>query len=322
MRFKIDRQLLKRFEDGLNPQYPERSTIPAIILGYGEISTVFGLQYEGQEDIVYKRMPIFDTVQQVEHYTSIYNNYNKLFIDIGILVPDYDATSIVTDKGNIVFFVVQKRLTSESFGNRVIKIVKDKAIFQLLLNVLTQLKRIWDFNSSNESIKIGIDGQISNWAIKDFNPQNPEITAQTKLFYIDTSTPLIRKDGKEMLDAELFLKSTPSFLRWLVKLFFLQEVLDRYYNFRLVIIDLIANFYKEGRGDLIPKLIEHANEFLNNDAKSYDLKPITYKEVHDYYKNDAFIWSLFQKLRRFDRFLKTKIFNAQYPYILPGPIKR
>jgi len=167
-----------------------------------------------------------------------------------------------------------------------------------------------------------VDGQISNWAIKDFDPEKTDITEQTKLFYIDTSTPLIRKNGREMLESELFLKSTPSFLRWLIKLFFLQEVLDRYYDFRLVIIDIIANFFKEGRPDLIPQLIDIANNFIQKEAATYNIDLIQHKEVQSYYKNDAFIWSLFQRLRRFDRFLKTKILMGQYPYILPGKIKR
>ncbi|MGC8900323.1 MAG: DUF6206 family protein [bacterium] len=322
MKFNLDKELLERFENGLDPEHPDRSLIPAIVLGYGEISTVFGLKYEGQEDVVYKRMPIFDTMHQVEHYIEIYNEYNRLLLDIGVEVPEYDSISIVTAHGDIVFFVVQKRLIPKSFGNKVIHVASEKDIFQLFLNILRQLKRIWDFNNSNSVIKMGIDGQISNWAIKDFNPERLEINEETKLLYIDTSTPLIRKNGKEMLEAELFLKSTPSFLRWLVKWLFLQEVLDRYYDFRLVIVDLIANFYKEGREDLIQHLIGHANEFLNNEAKVYSVKPIEYKEVHDYYKNDAFIWSMFQRLRRIDRFLKTRIFRTRYPYILPGQIKR
>ncbi len=322
MTLNIDTELLKKFEAGVDPAHPDKSVIPAHILGYGEISTVFELQYQGQEGIAYKRMPIFDTHRQIEHYTSIYNEYNELLLNIGIDVPEYGSASIVTDKGDIVFFVVQKKLVPESLGNKIIHSTADDGISQLVMNVLRSLKKIWDFNGSNSGIKIGIDGQISNWAVKDSNPEKPVITTQTGLFYIDTSTPLIRKNGKEMLESELLLKSTPSFLRWLVKWFFLQEVLDRYYDFRLVIIDLIANFYKEGRLELIPQLIKLANKFFEEDAQQYNIKPIEYKEVKAYYKNDAFIWALFQKLRRFDRFLKTKIFMGKYPYILPENIKR
>ena len=36
----FDSDLLERFEAGLDPAHPERSAIPAVVLGYGEISTV------------------------------------------------------------------------------------------------------------------------------------------------------------------------------------------------------------------------------------------------------------------------------------------
>ena len=319
MALSIDRELLKRFEEGVDPAHPEKSIIPARILGYGEISTVFEL---GNEGIAYKRMPIFDTQVQIEHYTGIYREYNELLLKIGIDVPEYGSASIVTDRGDRVFFVVQQKLVPESLGNKIIHRIPADMVLRLVLLVLRNLKKVWDFNGSGTGIKIGIDGQISNWAVKGFDRENPAITDRTGLFYIDTSTPLIRKHGEEMLESELLLKSTPSFLRWMVKWFFLQEVLDRYYDFRLVVTDLIANFYKEGRKDMVPGLISLANRFFEEEAKYYEIKPLDQKEIETYYKNDAFIWTLFQKLRRFDRFLKTKIGMGRYPYILPEIIKR
>ena len=322
MALSIDKELLKRFEEGVDPAHPEKSVVPARILGYGEISTVFELSYAGQDGIAYKRMPIFDTQQQVEHYTGIYHEYNELLLKIGIDVPEYGSASIITDREDMVFFVVQQKLMPESLGNKIIHSVPGDMVLRLVLQVLRNLKKVWDFNGTGTNIKIGIDGQISNWAVKNFDCEKPAITDQTGLFYIDTSTPLIRKQGVEMLESELLLKSTPSFLRWMVKWFFLQEVLDRYYDFRLVVVDLIANFYKEGRKDMVPGLIGLSNRFFDEEAKHYAIKPIEQKEVEAYYKNDAFIWTLFQKLRRFDRFLKTKVFMGRYPYILPEPIKR
>ena len=43
----------------------------------------------------------------------------------------------------------------------------------------------------------------------------------------------------EQINTEIFLKSAPLPLRILIKKFFLQDVLDRYYDLRLTIIDLI-----------------------------------------------------------------------------------
>ncbi|MCZ7673461.1 MAG: hypothetical protein M5U34_43255 [Chloroflexi bacterium] len=37
----VDIPFLRQFEQGLDPLHPEQSRIPAQVLGYGEISTVF-----------------------------------------------------------------------------------------------------------------------------------------------------------------------------------------------------------------------------------------------------------------------------------------
>ena len=114
MALSIDEELLKRFEEGVDPAHPEKSVVPARILGYGEISTVFELSYDGQDGIAYKRMPIFDTQQQVENYTGIYHEYNELLLKIGIDVPEYGSASIITDREDRAFFVVQQKLMPET----------------------------------------------------------------------------------------------------------------------------------------------------------------------------------------------------------------
>ncbi|MFX1438196.1 MAG: hypothetical protein ACFFAA_13560, partial [Promethearchaeota archaeon] len=138
----------------------------------------------------------------------------------------------------------------------------------------------------------------------------------------DTSTPLFRKNNVEAMEAELFLKSAPSFLRFLIKALFVQEVVDRYYDWRLVAIDLIANFFKEQKSEIIPRLIRRINQFFKEEAKDFNIEPITFEEVHKYYKNDKMIWVIFQNARRLDRFLKTKLFKKKYDFYLPEKIKR
>ena len=90
---------------------------------------------------------------------------------------------------------------------------------------------------------------------------------------MDTSTPLFRVDGVEQLDPELFLRSAPSFMVWIIRLLFLEDVMTRYYDFRRVAMDLIANFYKEQRPELIPDLIETANEFFADEAADLGIEP-------------------------------------------------
>ena len=317
---KINVDLLKKFESGLDPSHPETSKIPAKVLGYGEISTVF--EIEDEPSLACKRMPIFRHQEELDQYKIIYNEYNRILNDkVGINVPPFGFASFDCE-GYIVCFDVQEKLSPQSFGNKLIHTLDEGDIIILFHQILKHLKKVWDFNKKGTNIHIGIDGQISNWAIKDFSPNSPRIDSQTRLYYIDTSTPFIRKNGVEQLDPELFLRSAPSFLVWLIRWLFLKDVMTRYYDFHLVAIDLIANFYKEQRPDLIPRLVQAANDFFAKEAKGLDIKPITVEEVRSYYKEDALIWTIFLAMRRLDRFIHKWILRKPYIYILPGKIKR
>ena len=317
---KINVDLLKEFERGLDPRQPERSKIPAKVLGYGEISTVF--EIEEEPDLACKRMPIFRHREELDQYQIIYNEYNRILNDkVGINVPPFGFTSFDCG-GYIVCFDVQKKLIPESFGNKLIHTLGGSDIVTLFQQILKQLKKVWDFNKASTDIQVGIDGQISNWAIRDFNVNSPHIDSKTRLCYIDTSTPFIRKNGNEQLDPELFLRSAPSFLVWLIRWLFLKDVMTRYYDFHLVVVDLIANFYKEQRPELIPGLVQAANDFFAVEAKGLEIRPITEDEVRSYYKEDALIWTVFLAMRRLDRFIHKWILRKPYIYILPGKIKR
>jgi len=315
--------LLKEFERGLDPTQPEKGRIPAKVLGYGEISTVFQIEGESQENLAYKRMPIFKCQEEIDHYEMLYNEYNRILNDdVGIAVPPYGLASFAADKGYIVCFGVQERLPADCFGNKVIHTLDDDNVMVFFGRVLKELRKVWDFNKENASVEVGIDGQISNWVVRDFDPGSPHISMDSPLYYVDTSTPFMRKNGEEQLDPELFLRSAPSFLLWLIRWLFLEDVMTRYYDFHLVVVDLIANFYKERRPDLVPRLTQVANDFLAGEAESLDIVPLTTKEIRSYYRQDAFIWILFLALRRLDRFIHKWILHKPYVYILPGEIKR
>jgi hypothetical protein len=318
---KIDTGLLERFEAGLDPLNPDLSKISAKIIGYGEMSTIFVISHPGQENIAYKRMPIFRSSNEMESYERLFAEYSTELRNIGINVPESAAARVIPDKGNSVIYNAQERLPSASIGNALIQKLDENSVRLLFLCVLRDLQKVFAINRERPSLNFGIDGQISNWAMKDYQEGKP-VTEKTELFYIDTGTPLIRKDGIEQLNPELFLRSTPSFLVWLIRLFFLEEVMTRYYDFRKVTIDLIANFYKEQRPEFIPMLIETANSFFAGEQAQSVIAPLTEKEIVSYYKEDATIWRVYLAFRKIDRFLHLKILRKPYVYILPGEIKR
>lgn len=307
---------LQKFENNFNPTNVNESPIPVAVLGYGEISTVLSFNEGPYTNLAFKRLPLFSTRQEASDYARLYIEYNDLLRQVGIVTPRSDAFWVKGHQKKHVAYLSQDRLNSAAIGNKIIHQHSKQESLQLFELVLDQMIKLWHHN--HDGLLLGLDAQISNWAVKNYEASSP-ITENTELLFIDTSTPFIRKQGVEQMNPLLFLQSAPRPMRPILRKFFLQDIMDRYYDFRLVAIDLVANLYKEQRADLIPECIHLVNT-LGKDYLS-DSK-LTLKEIEKYYKEDKFIWQLFLSVRRMDRFLNTKLLGKRYEFTLPGKIKR
>ncbi|MBW1864270.1 MAG: hypothetical protein JRI64_01235 [Deltaproteobacteria bacterium] len=306
---KIDKDLLYRFEDGLNPQRIEQSRVPASILGYGEISTIFKI--EGDNRTAFKRMPLFSNRQSAEDYVLLYREYSHRLKEAGLNLPDHDAVIVSIPRRPVVVYIAQERLPSDRFGHHLIQTGDRRLCMQLIEQVAMEVSKVWRYNAvSAPGVALALDGQISNWVCMEGG-------GVSTMVYIDTSTPFLRKDGVEQLDPEPLLKSAPFFLRWILKWLFLDDVMNRYYDSRQVFIDIAANLYKEQRKDLIHGAIEIFNRYLTAGEK-----PLAVAEVEKYYREDKLIWTLFLAFRRMDCRLTTKLLRKRYEFILPGKIAR
>jgi len=328
--FEKDILLYKRFKKDFTKLYREKVSLR--ILGYGEISTVMQLakgshmdseyQPKSIEDsgMVWKRMPPLSSFEEVKQLERVYSQYRTLLNEkIGISVP-VQQFRYFKNNGTYTIYAGQVKLNPDFVGHILVRRLDVDNAIRLFGLVLDQLEKWYMFNHENNNIKAGLDGQISNWVLKSSDGALNYVSKNDCLMYIDTSTPLYRVDNEEQLNAELFLKNTPSFLRVFIRIFFLQNVLDRYYDVRSVIIDCIANLYKEQREDLIIFFVPVANMFLERISGQFE--PLTEKEIRKYYQEDAFIWKLFQFSRKVDRFITEKIFRKRYTYRLPGKVTR
>lgn len=321
--FEIDFNLLQEFENGLDPNHPERNSVPCRVLGFGEISTVFEIQAERMSGLAFKRMGIFETKEEVDKYLVTYQLYNRLLEgEIGLNLPAHGHAAFINQSGQPIFYIIQQKIPAPAIGNKAMHLLPTQDALALFRCLLRELLKVWKFNQRQAEFEVGLDGQVSNWIIEDFNIGQPSLTSDAELAYVDTSTPFLRTNGVEQLDPELFLRSAPSFLAWILRILYLDEVMDRYYDFRKVVIDLLANCCKEQMPELIPELIEMANKFFAAQARTLDIEPIQEKEVLAYYREDALIWVLYLWMRRFDRFLHRFILFRPYPHILPGKTKR
>ncbi len=304
---KIDEDLLHRFEAGLNPQDIKGSAISAELLGYGEISAIFRIQ--GDASVAYKRLPLFSDRAAAEEYKENYYEYCGLLTEAGLTIPESRAPIVEVPERPTAIYITQAQLPTERFGHKLIHVLEETEIEALIERIVLEIGKVWRFNEAHPlGPELAIDGQVSNWAW---------LEEASELCYIDTSTPLYRKAGVEQLDPELLLQAAPSFLRWIIRWLFLEDVMNRYYDSRLVFIDLAANLYKEQRPDLIGPTVEIINRRLPNGVAH-----IAVEEVGKYYREDKFIWGLFLALRRLDRWITTKLLGKRYEFILPAKIER
>jgi len=305
----IDGELLERFETGLDPQRLDRSAIPARLIGFGEISAIF--QIADDADRAYKRMPLFKTVPEAETYATMYHTYCRRLTQSGLNLPESDTHVVALPRRPVVLYITQAQVPADCIANRLIQ-DQDKAQFETLLKkIMEAMALFWRYNDAlGPEMELAIDGQISNWALTAAGPAE-------KLYYLDTSTPFIRQNGVEQLDPELLLQAAPSFVRWLIRWLFVDDVMNRYYDPRQVLIDLAANLIKEQRPDLIAPAVQLINAYLPAEEPQ-----VTSAEVQKYYREDKFIWSIFLAFRKLDRTLTTTFARKRYEFILPGKIKR
>ena len=301
----IDSDLLDRLERGLDPARPKRSEVPFTVIGYGEISTVFRI--DGGGEVAYKRMPLFRGEEEAERYVGSFVEYSAHLADAGILVPPQQTAIVSVPDRPVVLYIAQPLLPAEHFCHIRMQDAGADEARRVVATVTREVAKIWSWNGKNAPAReLSLDGQLSNWVLS---------AEGGRPYYIDTSTPLYRIDGVEQLDPELFLKSAPALLRWVLRLFFVKEVLTRYYDLRMVLRDLAANLYKEGRDDLVSAAIDEINALFNG-------SPLTVKDTEHYYAEDKTIWRVYLAFRRLDRFFASRLLRRRYHFLLPDKIDR
>jgi len=306
----IDSELLQRFEAGLDPQRLSASAVPAKVIGYGEISAIF--QIEGDDDTVYKRLPIFEDRPSAESYKKMHVEYCALLEKAGLQLPAHTSHIVEIPGRPVAVYIAQQQFAGDRLCHRRIHRIDEADCLLLIERVAAEIAKVWSFNTkAAPDTELAIDGQLSNW-VAGGSGRHP-----AQLLYIDTSTPLMRKHGVEQQNPERLLKSAPGFLRWVIRWFFLNDVMGRYYVPRLVYTDLAANLFKEQRPELVPETVAIANRFLKDSEA-----PLTVKDIERYYAEDKRIWIVFLAFRRMDRWLTTRLLRRRYEFILPGPIKR
>lgn len=321
---RVDLDLLQRFETGLDPRRPERSSLPARVIGHSQISTILAIGEKPDTSLVYKRLPMFQTTEEADRFITLHRRYlRSLGERAGVRVAPSVAVQITNPHAQrVVVYIVQEQAPEDTMGHQAMYCLSPADVTRLLLLALQETAKVFDFNRAHQGeLELGFDAQISNWAITGFDPNCHILSDRARLVYLDTTAPLLRRRGQEQLDAELFLRSAPTLLLPLVRRTFLPDLMNRYYDFRRVALDLVADFQREGRPELVPGLIDSVNWFFLAERQEGHFKPLMPDEVRRYYRYDGLVWRIYLVLRRLDRAI-CRLRRRPYPYILPHSVSQ
>jgi hypothetical protein len=266
------------------------------VVGYGEITTVVEWT-TGGIPVACKRLPGLADAVAFERYRDGVERYIAQLSTTGIEVPDTVVQHVAAADGSVTAYCVQAVLPSSSVVPHVMHTDgRDESV--------SIFEAIVDRADATVNERVGLDAQLSNWAWHD-----------GRLRYFDISTPFLRDEhGREAFDVELHIASVPWALRGLVRTFFLDTILDKYYTLRGGLMDLLGNMIKERLDGLLPDFVEVANRVI--------APPFTLQEIKRYYRGDARLWALLQALRRADRRWQNSVRRRPYPFLLPKDLPR
>lgn len=265
------------------------------VVGYGEISVVFG--WDGPAGpVVVKSLPSFDDPGRLEAYEALLAEYTETLADRGVH-PVPTAVRSVRAEGAVRGYVLQPRLPARDLGPEVLGDGGADRGRRLLAEVVDAVARVVDD-------RVGLDAQISNWALTD-----------ERLWYLDVTTPMLRDAaGHDRLDTRAFATSLPWLLRAPVRRFVVPGILSPYHDRREVVLDMAGNLHKERLADWIEPLLAQANPIVD--------PPLTPAEVARFYRRNAWMWESLQRARQLDRWWQRQVRRRPYPFLIPPRIHR
>ncbi len=315
----VAQDVLEDFEQRLDPARPEASG--ANVLAYGEISAALTLeQTPALRGLVLKRMSGFADRASATSYRNLLTEYLGRLSELGIATVSTSAVTVAVSGRRPCVYLLQPLMPADTLGNRLLHGSSDESLSAAVSQVLNQALKAFVANAASPADQISIDAQLSNWT---FPPDG------TPPRLIDVGTPFIRRRDGHAFDQEILLAAVPPGIRsYYRRKGTASAYMDDYFNPRLLAIDILGNFHKEGAADRLPVALATANAWLAGPAQQVQQKLgspsdylITEAQVAEYYTQDAATLELFLRVRRIDRGVR-KAFRRRYDFILPGPVHR
>jgi Family of unknown function (DUF6206) len=265
------------------------------VLGYGEITLVLGWPPDAPR-VACKRLPMFRDADRAATYGATVATYIEELRGRGVDVVTSVWQTTTATGGAVAGYVLQPVLPSSALAPNVVRANPAEGI-EIIAGIVSAIARAVDD-------RVGVDGQLSNWALVD-----------GRLRYFDVTTPMLNDaGGRTRLDLGLLVQPFPAPIRPIVQRAVAPGIVAHFHEPRYVLVDLIGNLLKERLDGVVDPAIARANRYAD--------PPIDRHEVERFYRSDARTWEALLRLRRADRWWQRHVRRRTYPFLLPGPIDR
>lgn len=265
------------------------------VLGYGEITLVLGWPPESPR-VAGKRLPVFPGPGRAAAYGDTVHEYVDDLRGRDVDVLEWEWHTVPAAGGTTAAYVVQPVLHDDTLLPNMLR--ADPAAG------LDVLQRVVDTIATAVDERVGLDGQVANWAFAD-----------DRLRYFDVTTPMLNDSaGRARLDLDLLVQPLPAPIRPVVRRGVAPGIVAHFHEPRYVMVDMIGNLLKERLDAVVDDAIALANRHAE--------PPIERDEIERFYRSDARMWEVLLRLRRADRWWQRHVRHRPYPYLLPGPIER
>ena len=271
---------------------------PALVVGTGKLLTAAALPE--RPEVVFKRLPSFPTDKARLHYQRAVDAYGRLLQEqIGVPVPT-QANLPLTAGGRPLLYVAQARQPARQLAPHLLAHATDEEATTLLVTLTELILRVWHRNEvDSPHSRTGLDPRLANWSVRLQQGLPAEV------FYLDTGLPLLRRIGRNLVDFDLFLAALPRPAPALLRRRF-HRALDGYFDLRYVLVDFVADLYRERLADRLPLALEVVNGYLRAGAAAeFELEPLTAGEVERHYRADRRFWAAYRGFVRLGRLLRT-----------------
>jgi len=239
------------------------------VVGNGGISVTL----RWRDGLVVKPLPDFPSRAVFEEYTAAIDAHVHALQQADVEVLSASVEALARPDGSWAAYIVQPEIASPLLLAEWLRAHPASEGLQLF-------DRLAGHVESAVAGRIGLDADVTNWCVDD-----------GRLALLDISTPMLRdRKGRLAFDPTLFMQDLPRWFRPLARRYVQTFLVRRFFDRRLLFIDVLSGFKGEKLEGLLPEAVARASRNV--------LQPITEEDVERYRKRNERFWRAMGMLKR------------------------